>query len=59
MDAHWNAKRDKKGDLKYVTLVTIGGGDKDMQVRMIVHVFMNYVSRKMVLDSKIVTLLIQ
>ena len=35
VDAHWKAQRRNKGDLKYVTLVSIGGGDKDMQVKWV------------------------
>ena len=32
VDAHWRAQRSNTGDLRYVTLISIGGGDKDMQV---------------------------
>ena len=34
VDAHWSTQRSSEGDLKYVTLITIGGGDKDMQVTL-------------------------
>ena len=34
VDAHWSSQRSSEGDLKYVTLFTIGGGDKDMQVTL-------------------------
>ncbi len=31
VDQHWNATRDK--ELKDVTLVSVGGGERDIQVR--------------------------